>query len=47
MDKTIYICNQCNHGDCRLEVESSDSDSDIPEWCPYDQFQLTNWTKSL
>ena len=37
-----YICNKCNHGDCELIAEGEDGD-DMPEYCPYNHKQPTNW----
>lgn len=35
-----YICNSCGCGNCILEVQD---DASIPEWCPYDRTQTSNW----
>jgi len=44
MKKQEYICNKCNHGDCKLVIEDNeDGELDIPEWCPFDQFQVVIW----
>jgi len=39
-----FICNKCNHGDCTLIVEDNEpGELDMPEHCPYDREQPTNW----
>ena len=39
-DTMSYICDACNHGKCVLTVEG---ESDVPDYCPYDNETGTNW----
>lgn len=41
--RSKYICDKCNHGHCILVVEGGEDGDDMPELCPYDEDQPTNW----
>lgn len=44
MKQQKYTCSKCNHGDCVLLVDDDGvGELDMPEWCPYNQSQPTNW----